>query len=338
MKRSLLFSLGLTFLLGACQAQIQPFQQAPRTAPVRQQTVAGRQAGLQLPLSAALQTELQAPDLEAEPRNQEYNEAWVEQVFNPEHKVSPYYVHGHSDYYDHLSNGQSTVESILTHDGQAQAAQWVQRWRSVLSAAAVWPDHHSTTYNGRFTALEHGQVSINNGWFLFRDASSKAQEYYDRALDAWIPGVAADDPRQEEAWAWLGRSSHFIQDMTVPFHTKALVRPAQPLFHHNYEITCEERFDEYMPENNYNPFDVWQHGPYPEHEPWGFYYPASTSTSELIMLLADQSEPFYKLVNERQNSKSGNWEKTRAVMVPLGGKATAGFIVHFLQEVGALPR
>lgn len=335
MKRPLYFSLALTLFLGACHAAPSSFSSPPPSLSLYQQNASQTLPPLTLPLSAALRQELQAPENEPEPRNEIYNEAWVQQVLAPD--LSAEYVHAHSYYFDHLdSDGHSTVERILQHDGQTQAATWVEHWRSELGQAAVWPDRNSTTYTGRFTALEHGQVGPHKGWFNFKDARSKAQEYYQLALEHWRPGLPPNHPDQSEAWAWLGRASHFVQDMSVPFHSKSMIRPAQPLHHHSYELSCEHLFENYFPSQNYNPFGVWEDGPYPAQGQWGLYFPPGTTADAVIMQVRSQAEPFYKLVDERENERSGNWEKSRAVLIPLGAKATAGLVVEFLRQTGAL--
>lgn len=327
--------LGLS-VLGACQVN-------PALAPNRQNTAlnslntATDVNPLRLPLSPSLLQELQQPDQDADARledpAQEPNEDYISKVLGTR------YVHAHSYYFDHLDNGSSTVESILQHDGHSQAAALVKRWREVLSEGSVWPDRNSTTYQGRFTALEHGQVSDTKGWLRFRNASSKAQEYYQLALKAWKRDLPADHAGQREAWAWLGRTSHFLQDMSVPFHTKTFVRPAQVLYHHPYELTSEVYFDRYLPSQNYNPFGVWQQaGPYPAQGVWGHYYPAGTSAESMIKQLAAESKSFYKLVNHLENSKTGNWEKSRAVLIPLGAKMTSGLVLNYLRDVGALAK
>ncbi len=55
----------------------------------------------------------------------------------------------------------------------------------------------------------------------------------------------------------------------------------------------------------------------------------------MIKQNADYARRFYKLVNEGEDWSSLNWERTRAVMVPLGAKTTAGLILEFLRDVQA---
>lgn len=338
MKLSASLMLGIC-LLAACQAN-------PGSAPLRQPAAPVNNAPLgalnaatadvnplRLPLSASLLNELRQPDEEGEPREQtSVSDEHIEKVLGTR------YVHAHSFYFDHLDNGKSTVETILEHDGKARAAGLIKHWRKTLAEGSVWPDRNSTTYRGRFTALEHGQVSDTKGWLMFRNASTKAEEYYQLAKKAYKRDLPPDHPNQTEAWAWIGRTSHFVQDLSVPFHTKSFIRPAQVLFHHPYELTSENNFDRYFPSRNHNPFSVWaQGGPYPATGNWGHYYPPGTSAESMIKQLAAQSRPFYTMVNELENSKSGNWEKTRAVMIPLGAKATSGLVAAFLSEVGVQP-
>lgn len=327
-----------TFLLLSCQsttprAVLGPQNPGPAVyAASESASVSSERALQKLSLSPAMMQTLRLPDDEAEPRNQDYNEALVAQLLDPQ------YVHAHSYYFDHLDqDGQSSVESILRHDGHARAADLMQTWRQVLSEGSVWPDRHSTTYNGRFTALEHGQVSRSKGWFMFRNASSKADEYYRRAQQAWRKDLPPEHPEQEEAWAWLGRTSHFIQDLTVPFHTKSMVRPAQLLYHHNYELSSERLFEQYLPSRNYNPESVWAAGgPYPSSGEWGIYFEPGMTAEQMIFQLEDQSRPFYPLVNKPENAQRAQWEKSRAILIPVGAKTTAGLVMAFLTDMGAL--
>lgn len=338
------FTLTACLVLLGCQAQniaLRPptngsVQSQSQLQP--EQMIQSRQP-LSLALSPALRSQLNQAPLESAPRGEEpaqLSEAQLKQIFGNESAPAPQYVHAHSMYFDYLYQGKSTVETILEHDGQRQAAQWVTHWRKALSEGALWPDHNSTTYKGPFKALEHGLPSLNSGWFGLRNAREKSQEYYELALKSWKPGLAPDHPDQAEAWAWLGRTCHFIQDMSVPFHTRSLARPAQALYHNPYEVSAEKLFDNYLPVRNHNPFGVWSSGPYPTNEPWGIYFPAGIQAGDLIVKTAEQSQSFYDLVAQRSSDEDGNWEKTRAVMIPLGAKSTVGLIVSFLTEVGAL--
>lgn len=348
MKKFIFLSLALG--LAACQS--------PRLVPQAPQAFAGRQlnamrnvqqhnafrrfqsSGIQLKLNPALRAELaelSSQSSDEPPLDMDQNEI-AQRVFQHAHHdgISAQYVHAHSQYFDVLDQGRSTVEAILAHDGHSAAAQSVARWRQVLADGAIWPDHNSTTYGGPFKPLEHGLPSANGGWFGLRNARQKAQEYYERALQAWKPNLPADHPEQEEAWAWIGRTSHFIQDLTVPFHNRGLARPAQIFFHNKYEVSVENNFETYLPSRNHNPFDVWEKGPYPQDESWGVYFDSTVSAGEMILQLSEQSSPFYNQVARSEDPFTGNWEKSRAVLVPLGAKATAGLIRNFLQNTGAM--
>jgi hypothetical protein len=50
---------------------------------------------------------------------------------------------------------------------------------------------------------------------------------------------------------------------------------------------------------------------------------------------ADYARLFYKLVNEREDWTTRNWDRTRAIMIPLAAKTTAGLTVSFLRDVKA---
>lgn len=329
MRKHPLFLLSSLLIAGACQAPTIPLSTRgafppPNTSVLRQQSTNG------LPLSPAFRQELsETPNLEAADEAP-FNEQQVEQILGVE------YIQSHSYYYQTPDTGlqnDSSVVAILKHDGHLQAARWTLHWQSLLGEAAVWPDAQSTTYQGRWPALEHAELKDGDGWFFFRSASEKASEYYARALENWQPGVAATHPSQAEAWRWLGRASHFLHDVTVPFHTVSLIRPAQLLHHTRYEKSCDTYFERYLPSRNYNPAGVWVKGPYPADENWGLYFTPQTPIAERVKYTADQARAFYGLVNEAESGQ--NWEKARAVMIPLGAKLTAGLVVKFLQDVKA---
>ena len=120
----------------------------------------------------------------------------------------------------------------------------------------------------------------------------------------------------------------------MPFHTVSLLRPSQLRHHTQYEVSCDELFERYLPSRNYNPQGVWVHGPYPAQGSWGVYYAPGTTAAAMIRQNADYARKFYKFVNESESWTQQNWERTRAVMVPLGAKTSAGLIKSFLNEVG----
>lgn len=321
-------------ILGACQAPLSaptPMNPPPALNALRQNNTPLQALIPPLPLSRQFRQELQQKQVPLDDVQPQYvDEQRVEQILGIQYKKS------HSYYFqtpDPGLNNKPTVQAILENDGHDQAAQWVKHWESVLGEAAVWPDAQSTTYRGPWPALEHAELRGGDGWFMFRSASAKADEYYQRALQAWKPGLSPDHPEQQAAWQWLGRSAHFIHDVTVPFHTVSLMRPAQLLHHSRYEVTCDETFERYLPSQNHNPAGVWENSPYPAGETWGIYFPPKTSAGAIVKYTADQSREFYGLVNEAESGQ--NWEKSRAVMIPMGAKLTVGLLLQFLQDVQA---
>jgi hypothetical protein len=331
MKPWSLFAL-LSLTLSACQTQ------PPLNPPARPLNQAGQlgqlsSATAQAPqLKASFLKELELADEEGnfsdEQSSARYDEKLVSQV------IGISYILNHQRYFSVQDDGKSSVEAILAHDGHQQAASWVRRWASTLGENALWPDKQSTTYQGPWPALEHAELKRSGGWFMFRSASSKADEYYQRAKDAYKKNLPPDHPEQAEAWAWLGRTSHFLQDMTVPFHTVSMLRPSQLLYHNAYEKTCDQLFWNYLPSRNFNPGGVWVHGPYPAEGAWGIYFNPGMSAAAMIRQNADFARKFYKHVNEAEDWGKSNWERTRAVMIPLGAKTTAGLVVSFLKDLG----
>ncbi len=335
MKRlSLLVILGL---LAACQSpSIQPNSLRASTPAnsLQSQSAARPTAQANSPqLSSAFLRQLEGFDEEGDPSVDTPNARMDQQLVSQ--TIGTAYTKAHSYYFQTLDQGKSSVEAILAHDGHTEAARLVRHWTPVLGENAVWPDKQSTSYQGPWPALEHAELKNSGGWFMFKAASTKADEYYGKAVAAWRKDLPADHANQTEAWAWLARASHFLQDVTVPFHTISLIRPAQLLCHNRYEVTCDQHFNSYLPSRNHNPQGVWANGPYPASGPWGIYFNPGTTAGAMIRQNADFSRKFYKFVNERENTSTQNWERTRAVMVPLGAKTTAGMIQSFLRDVGA---
>ncbi len=216
--------------------------------------------------------------------------------------------------------------------------RYVQHWRKTLGENTAWPDAQSTTYSGPFRPLEHGMPTPTSGWFGLSNARDKAEEYYQRAISAWKPELPPTHPEQAEAWTWLGRTSHFIQDLTVPFHTRPLVRLAQIRFHSKYERAAQVHFRRYLPTANYDEYNVWEQDPYPSNQQWGVYFPQNMPMRDMMLEMRELSAPFYKMVAEGDDPNTHNWEKVRSVMIPLGAKATSGLVVKFLNDVKVNPK
>lgn len=333
MVRTALFC-SLLLALSACQSAVLPLASPPSQTGVQAQSNRTSPRPLTpLPWSAQTQALLKASDAEkdpAEPRGQEQMYSAV---------LSGRYIQSHSYLFKTLDQNHSSVEAILAHDGHTQAANWVKNWRDTLAEQALWPDLASTTYQGRFPALEHAQLKNGTGWFYFRSAAEKAQEYYQRALESWQSELPPDHPRQKTAWTWLGRASHFLHDVTVPFHTVSLVRPAQLISHNRFEETVDTTFERYLPSKNHNPGGVWlPEGPYAPGKTWGLYFAPGTQARDTVIFNADLARQFYPVVRDRLGEWNGDWEKTRAAMIPLAAKSTAGLVLLFLQDTGALKK
>ena len=243
----------------------------------------------------------------------------------------------HFKFFTAIDKTGSGVEEVLEHDGYANAHKYVFKWRTVLGENMDWPDHHSTTYNGKFPALEHATRLNGKGWFGLRNAHKKSDEYYAMALKTWKKGVAPDSNEQKESWEWLGRTAHFIQDATVPHHTRDLIRLDQ-LTHHPFEKIASKNFAQYFPSRNYNP-GTWSGGPYPTQGTWGIYFDNTgiKTAGDIIRSNSQISEGLFKMSNRSQDENNGNWDKVRSLTLPLANKTCAGLIVMFLNQVGEKP-
>lgn len=334
--------LGLATLLVACQAPrlasqvnvdrrggVQSFNQNAQTLDIS--------SFKRIQLNKRFQQELNTLP---EPSTQEVQptEAELTEMLHAGDIHTSYVAEAHPQFFTELDKGLSSVEQILLHDGQRAAATYVQHWRRQLGENASWPDAKSTTYGGPFRALEHGMPTPTKGWFGLKNGRDKADEYYQRAIAAWKPELAPTHPEQAEAWAWLGRSSHFIQDLTVPFHTRPLARLAQIRFHSKYEQAAQLHFRRYLPTANYDDYDVWEQDPYPANQQWGVYFPQNMPVRDMMLEMRELSAPFYKMVAEGDDPNTHNWEKVRSVMIPLGAKATSGLMVKFLNDVKVNPQ
>ncbi len=331
--------MGLAALLVACQAQrLAPQQGVPfnRNRANVQRLSTDTSGFNRFRLSAQLEQELsQLP----EPSEQEVQptEAEFTVMLHAGDVHTSYIQEAHPQFFTELDKGLSSIEQILLHDGHMSAASYVQHWRDHIAENTEWPDAQSTTYSGPFRALEHGMPTPTVGWFGLKNARDKAEEYYQRALSAWKPELAPTHREQAEAWAWLGRTSHFIQDLTVPFHTRPLARPVQIRYHNKYERAAQQHFRRYLPTVNSDLHNVWASDPYPTDKAWGAYFPQNMPVRDIMFELRKRSAPFYKMVAQGDSEKTHNWEKARAVMIPLGAKATSGLVVKFLRDVKVAP-
>ncbi|MEK7434834.1 MAG: hypothetical protein AABZ74_16995 [Cyanobacteriota bacterium] len=240
----------------------------------------------------------------------------------------------HFKFFTEIDKTGSAVEEILEHDGYVNAHKYVVQWRKVLGENMDWPDHKSTTYTGPFPALEHGFLRDQSGWFGLRTSYQKSDEYYNKALSTWKKGVSPTAPEQKEAWEWLGRTAHFIQDSTVPHHSMSLTRPDQ-LTHSPFEKKASENFKLYFPSKNYNPSTWNAGGPYPSQGQWGIY--TNRGAKDIIKNNSDISHGLFKIANHKEDETNGNWDKVRSLMLPLATKTCAGLVVTFLEQVGEKP-
>lgn len=319
--RILISSLALTILVTSCSNRS---IQAPVNFTGPDQVNQGPAS--QYNFSPSILSVINAPD----------SEALIASVDDPDKQdIGVEYVK-HFMFFTEIDQTGSAVEEILAHDGYANAAKYVTHWRPVLGENADWPDKFSTTHKGKKPAVEHGQMKNGTGWFWYRSAAQKTDEYFGRAVKAWKKGAAPDAPEQKEAWEWLARAAHFVQDTTLPFHAVTLARPGQ--FRHDpFEYSVVKNFHKYFPSKNYDG-GAWNGtGPYPVGgNKWGNYFNERVP-GQVIKNNADVVRGLYKIVNNKEDEKNGNWDKVQALVVPLASKTCAGLVVSFMQQVGEQP-
>lgn len=246
------------------------------------------------------------------------------------------YMKTHKLIFSRIDKTGSSVEEILSHDGFHNASKLTKYWRNVLTENAKWPDRKSTTDFGPRPAMEHGLLKNGNGWGFALGADKKVDEYFRKALWAWNWSKAANDPSQKEAWAWIGRASHFLQDMSLPSHTEPLFNLTQ-LFHHDpFEICSDEHFDEFMPSKN-NDAGMWNgEGPYPKDKQWGIYFNSQTP-GQIVKATANEMRKKYSYMDNFDDISNGHWNRLKAYAIPLATKQCAGLVVAFLRAVGEKP-
>jgi hypothetical protein len=319
-KSGILFtSFVICALMTACNQSQAPLSEIVEEVSVREQpvTLKGQISPAVMDIILSAETSDRAP-------NQELKEQDVTAEYG-----------NHFLFFTAIDKTGSGVEEILDHDGYANAAKYLTFWRKTVGDNVDWPDEHSTTYHGPRPAFEHGLMKNGTGWFWYRSAAQKADEYFSRAVMAWHKESAPDAPEQKEAWEWLGRSAHFIQDVTVPHHTVTLARLAQ-LTHNPFEDSVIKTFDQYLPSHNYDGGSWNGNGPYPEQGKWGIYY-ESKLPGQVVKDNADISRGLFKISKHKSDANNGNWDKVRALVVPLAAKTCAGLVVSFLQQVGVKP-
>jgi hypothetical protein len=319
-SRILLTSLMLCVLAASCRQA----PDAPSGLPEEQQPLPNQTISLEEQLSPSIMSLYRSPDSVTITSDESVNEA----DFTAEYGK-------HRLFFTAIDKTGSAVEEILARDGYNNASKYLAHWRDLMGVNTEWPDYHSTTYHGIRPALEHGLLKNGTGWFWYRSAAQKADEYFSRAVMAYHKGTAPDAPEQQEAWEWLGRTAHFVQDVTVPHHTVTLARLGQ-LTHNPFEDSVDQTFTNYLPSLNYDG-GAWNgNGPYPAQGQWGIYY-QSKLPGEIIKSNADISRGLYKIANSKKDATNGNWDKVRALVLPLASKTCAGLIVSFLKQVGETP-
>lgn len=152
-------------------------------------------------------------------------------------------------------------------------------------------------------------VSTGKGLYGGTSASDKFVEYYDKAVTAQNTGNIS------EAAAHLGRALHYIQDVSVPHHTKF----ALTIAHSSYEAFCNDNIETYLAD-----FDS---------TPNSFYVYAQTCEDfDLVPTVASFSTGYYDDVNN--SLFKGDWDSTAETLTNYAAKMTSAVLYMFALECG----
>lgn len=152
-------------------------------------------------------------------------------------------------------------------------------------------------------------VSTGRGLYGGTSASDKFVEYYNKAVTAQNNGNTGD------AAAHLGRALHYIQDVSVPHHTKF----ALTIGHSAYEAFCDENIETYLGD-----FDS---------TPNSFYaYSQTCEASDLVPMVASVSNEYYDDV--KNSLFQSAWDSTADTLTNYAAQMTSVVLYMFALDCG----
>ena len=152
-------------------------------------------------------------------------------------------------------------------------------------------------------------VSKGTGLYGGTSASERFEEYFNAAVKAQKAG------NEEKAAEHLGRALHYIQDVTVPHHTKFALTVA----HSNYEAFCDENIETYL-------------GSYKTTASSFYKLGKDLALDELVPYVANISTKHYD--NVKNSLKKDYWDSTARTLTNYSAGITSAVLYRFAIECG----
>lgn len=131
------------------------------------------------------------------------------------------------------------------------------------------------------------------------------ERFYKRALGQWR------HRNYKKAFFYLGAATHLLQDLCEPHHAHC----SCGMDHHRYEIWVKSHNEVYL---------AFDGGIYHRHrEPAGWLKDCASKSYEFIDLV-------------KGNQNENDYRKATEILLPFTQRATAGFWLSFLDQVGAV--
>lgn len=150
-------------------------------------------------------------------------------------------------------------------------------------------------------------VSKGTGLYGGTSASERFEEYFNAAVKAQKAG------NEEKAAEHLGRALHYIQDVTVPHHTKFALTAA----HSNYEAFCAENIETYLESYETTASSFYKLG-------------KNLEIDDLVPYVANISTKHYD--NVKNSLKKDYWNSTARTLTNYSAGITSAVLYRFAIE------
>lgn len=150
-------------------------------------------------------------------------------------------------------------------------------------------------------------VSKGTGLYGGTSASERFEEYFNAAVKAQKAG------NEEKAAEHLGRALHYIQDVSVPHHTKFALTVA----HSKYEAFCDENIETYL-------------GDYESTIESYYIIWKDLAIEDFVPTVAGVSTKYYDDV--KNSAKQEKWDSTAKTLTRYSASVTSAVLYRFAIE------
>jgi len=192
-----------------------------------------------------------------------------------------------------------------------------------LYEGSDWEDEHtSDQYNHAWNPYNlYGITPGSGAGFVIGDLYKSAIDYY-------------KDGDLDNAYFYVGRCLHLIQDCTVPMHSHVTM-----YYHHDYESLCDQEYYNHIPysgieidngsivKNYYVPPRDWRYRISPE----AWIQDAALKSYDYYKEVI-KYKPVFELNNLDVTIGPQEWIDVAAVLIPYGIRLTASFLLYFYLE------